>query len=544
MANTALFAGPASVATPNTVNQAGGVAYALGDEHALAQIALTGCFNGVAYATDAEQLTQFKKYADVVPAEFIAKLALHSRGHGKMKDMPCALLAVLATRDMSLFHKVFARVINNGRMIRTLFQMIRSGQFGKKSLSGSIQRAFQTWFNTATDTQLLAASIGNDPRIRDVLRMARPTPVSNSRRAMLGWLVDKPVEKWTPAMFADLPDEAKAVAAFRDATTEQEQVAIIRNLNCRWDLLSSSVLGDSVWAEMPRLMGAQALRMNLNTLQRHNVFTNPEVVALIASRLSDEADVVASGQMPYQYFAAYKHGDDLPASIRKALHTATEIACKSVPKLSAPLVIGLDVSGSMGSAVTGSRGSGTSKMRSVDVAALIAAALLRANPDSVVLPFDTSVHATNIDPSDSILSIADRLAAYGGGGTDCSLPLQYANQHLAYQITGPEMRLKRFAGVVMVSDNESWRAQHSHAAGRGTGMMQEWRKFQQTQQMAFGHTAKLVCIDLCPNSTSQAPDAKSVMNIGGFTDAVFSTMADFFDDSDAKWMTAIKAQVL
>jgi hypothetical protein len=48
-----------------------------------------------------------------------------------------------------------------------------------------------------------------------------------------------------------------------------------------------------------------------------------------------------------------------------------QIACGNVPELPGPVVIGLDLSGSMSMAVTGHRGRGaTSKMRCVDVAAL------------------------------------------------------------------------------------------------------------------------------------------------------------------------------
>ena len=99
-----------------------------------------------------------------------------------------------------------------------------------------------------------------------------------------------------------------------------------------------------------------------------------------------------------------------------------------MPELPGPVVIGLDTSGSMSMSVTGWRGRGaTSKMRCVDVAALFAAAILRRNPDSVVVPFDTQAYDVRIDPSDSILSLSERLAKYGGGGTDCSIPLRAAN---------------------------------------------------------------------------------------------------------------------
>src|SRR5437879_3532538 len=126
-----------------------------------------------------------------------------------MKDMPAALLLSLATRDTVLMHKVFDRVVDNGRVLRTVLQMIRSGQFGRKSLSASLQRAFQRWLNGASVEKLLSASIGNDPSLRDVLRLARPTPKDNERRALFGWLTEKLVEKWAPATEADLPEQVR-----------------------------------------------------------------------------------------------------------------------------------------------------------------------------------------------------------------------------------------------------------------------------------------------------------------------------------------------
>src|SRR6185369_16476484 len=103
--------------------------------------------------------------------------------------------------------------------------MIRSGQFERKSLSASLQRAFQRWLNRASVEKLLSASIGNDPSLRDVLRLARPTPVDNSRRALFGWLTDRPTDKWAPAGPADLPREVSDLVAYRQAAGEDEQVA-------------------------------------------------------------------------------------------------------------------------------------------------------------------------------------------------------------------------------------------------------------------------------------------------------------------------------
>ena len=81
---------------------------------------------------------------------FLAKLAVYGRERAFMKDMPAALLVVLSKRDPALFRRAFERVVDNGRVLRTMFQMIRSGQFGRKSLAYALQRAFQRWLNGAS----------------------------------------------------------------------------------------------------------------------------------------------------------------------------------------------------------------------------------------------------------------------------------------------------------------------------------------------------------------------------------------------------------
>jgi len=292
-----------------------------------------------------------------------------------------------------------------------------------------------------------------------------------------------------------------------------------------------------VWKAIARQMGPQALRMNLNTLLRHEVFfagngkVDHELVDYVADRIADAHEIHRSRQFPYQFLAAYLNADEsVPQKIKAALHQAAEIACGNVPELPGPVVIGLDTSGSMGSPVTGHRGQGaTSKMRCVDVAALFAAAILRRNPDSVVVPFDTAAYEAKVDPQDTILSLAERLAKYGGGGTDCSLPLAQANGKYAK---------RRFAGCVLVSDNESW-----VGAGRygSTGVMTEWQKFVANQRRLGVVSPKLVCIDIQPYGSTQAPERADILNIGGFSDAVFQVVASYLADDAARFVAEVES---
>lgn len=542
MANKSLFSSiKIRLVRAEVRNEAGGPAYRLPPKHALAQVAATGCFGGVYYAAAESQLAELRALIDQLNENlFLAKLAVYSRERAYMKDMPAALLLALAQRDSQLFHRAFDRVVDNGRVLRTLFQMLRSGQFGRKSLSSSLQRAFQRWLNSASVNALLSASIGNDPSLRDVLRLARPTPKDNARRALFGWLTDKPVEKWAPATEADLPEQVERLAAYRQAETPELQAGILARLSARWDLLADAARGPLVWKAIARQMGPQALRMNLNTLARHEVLGDREMADYVAGRIADADEIRRSRQFPYQYLAAYLNaGDNVPQKIKAALHQAAEIACGNVPELPGPVLIGLDTSGSMQSPVTGHRGRGaTSKLRCVDVAALFAAAILRRNPDSIVVPFDTRAYQAKLDPQDTILSLAERLAKYGGGGTDCSLPLNEANT---------KHRDRKFAGAVLVSDTESWVCGgRRFAAGLNgsTGVMTEWQQFVKNQLRLQGAAMigpKLICIDLQPYTTSQAPDRADILNIGGFSDAVFSVVASFLASDAGRFVAEVEA---
>ncbi|MGF1580850.1 MAG: TROVE domain-containing protein [Gemmataceae bacterium] len=532
MANKNLFQSTTSrLPRANTRNEAGGRAYNLEAKHALAQLAATGCFNGSYYANAETQLATLQELFEQVDDNlFLAKLAVYSRQKAYMKDMPAALLLLLSKRDNELFHVVFDRIVDNGRVLRTLLQMLRSGQFGRRSLSYSLQRAFQRWLNDATVGGLLSASIGNDPSLRDVLRLARPTPANDERRALFGWLTDRPVEKWSPATWNDLPSQVKALIAFRRATTEADQIAILENNRFRWDLLADSALGPNVWKAIARQMGHQALRMNLNTLKRHDVFQDRDMVKYVANRLSDEEEIGKARQFPYQYFSAYQNAaQDIPVSIRTALSMAAETACGNVPKLPGPVVIGVDTSGSMMCPITGYRRGASTAMRCVDAAALFAAAIVRRNPKSVVVPFDNKAYKANVTADQTILQVAKHLSSFGGGGTNCALPL--AEAYTTY-------KNHEFVGCVLVSDMESW---IGTGYGGSTGVMTEWNKFVKNQRrLDKNANPKLICINLQAYTTTQAPEREEILNVGGFSDAVFNVVASFLDDDKERFVREVE----
>lgn len=514
MANKSLFQSlvGALVRKTDAVNAAGGKAYALDPKQALAQYASTGCLNGTFYAEADEQLDTVLTLANAVDPSFVAKVAVHARATGHMKDLPALLLAVLAVRDVALFKRVFARVCDNGKMVRTFVQILRSGVVGRKSLGTALKKQVRAWMDRLSDSQLLGATVGNDPSFADLVKMVHPKPADASRRAFYAWLIGREHDA------ATLPAPVQHFEAWkRDRTLPIPDVP--------FQLLTSAPLDDATWVAIAKQSPWQATRMNLNTFARHGVFKVEGMAELIAARLRDPVAIAKARVFPYQLMVAYRQVDDgVPTQVREALQDAMEIAIANVPAFAGQVVVCPDVSGSMHSAVTGGRGSATSAVRCIDVAALVAAAVVRRNPRAEVLPFSDRVDQVRLNPRDSVMTNAEILAKLPSGGTDCSLPLADLN------------RRKAKAGlVILVSDNESWIDRNPHA--RGTALLREWQTFK-----ARNADAKLVCLDLQPNRSVQAPDRADILNIGGFADAVFATIAAFADGTLAAdhWVGVIE----
>ena len=505
MVNTQLFQTLKGVLLPkaDAVNHELAPAYAFSPRHQLAQLAATGCLNNTFYATADEQLDHVLALARELEPTFIAQTALHARQAGHMKDMPALLLALLASRDVKLLEAVFVRVADSGKMLRNFVQIVRSGVTGRKSLGSRPKKLVQHWLLDANESQLLHAAVGNTPSLADVVKMVHPKPTEAWRAAWFARLIGKPFDE------AALPPATRAFEQFKRALREHLPLPPLPDVP--FQMLSALELSAEHWAHIARNGSWQMVRQNLNTFARHGAFLVPGTVEAVADKLRNPALVARARVLPYQLLAAYKAADaEVPPEVREALQDAMEAALVNVPTLEGQVVVCPDVSGSMKSAVTGHRGSATSTVRCIDVAALVAAAFCAKNPRTKVLPFEQAVVKVDLNPRDSVMTNAARLAAIGGGGTSVSAPLALLNQ----QRTPVDL-------VVIVSDNESWVDARRHG---GTETMRQWSEIK-----ARCPQAKLVCIDIQPNRTTQAAERADVMNVGGFSDAVFGAVARFAD---------------
>jgi 60 kDa SS-A/Ro ribonucleoprotein len=339
--------------------------------------------------------------------------------------------------------------------------------------------------------------VGATPSLADVVKMVHPKPAEAWRAAWFAWLIGKPYNE------QDLPPITQAFERYK----LNPQMASVPEVP--FQMLTSLNLNASQWAQVALAGSWQMVRQNLNTFARHGVFAIDGMAQKVAAKLRDPQAVAKARVMPYQLMSAFNAtGEGVPEVVRNALQDAMELALANVPSFEGRVVVCPDVSGSMSSAATGQRGSATSTVRCIDVAALVAAAVLRKNQEARVLPFEQSVVNMKLNARDSVMTNAQALAAIGGGGTNCSAPLALLNKEIAMVDL-----------VILVSDNESWLDANRHGA---TQTLREWERLKQRNPQA-----RLVCIDIQPYATTQVMDRPDVMNVGGFSDAVFGVVAQF-----------------
>lgn len=526
-------------------NYSGALAYSMEAKHELTQLATTGCFNNTYYTTAEDQLDRVLTLARQVEPEFVAKVAVYARESGYMKDMPAALVAWLSTADPELTRKVFPRVINNGKMLRNFVQMIRSGAFGRHNVSSSMmKKMIHSWFDSRTDVDLFFQSVGSSPSMGDILKMARVRPRTVSRSALYAYFIGKTKGKFNGTEF-EVADELPATVAIYEAYRKVQEGPLP---SAPFEMLTGLTLSPQDWKEVATRATWNQTFKSLNTFARHGVFEDPALVQLVVEKLVDAEAIKKANAFPYQILMAYKAiTDDAmnygryrsfgratgaletasatpPAEVVAALETAMEIATRNVPSFEGKrVVVCPDVSGSMtDNYVTGSREGSSTKVRDIDVAALISASIIRRNPTARVIPFEGEVVPVQVAASSSIMQNAKVLSSIGGGSTNCAAPLTLLNQEQA-----------KVDVVIFISDYESWSSDHGYRCG--TVMYEQWKALQRRNP-----EAKLVCIDLTPHSTVQVQNDPCTLNVGGFSDTVFKVVEAFVSGgSKASWVEVV-----
>jgi len=265
--------------------------------------------------------------------------------------------------------------------------------FGAKNqVPLAIKRGIADAFNKFDAYQLGKYNRDGAVKLKDLLRITHPTPKS-----------------------VDLGDVFAKIMADALESPDTWEVELSRNGQLPESERRSPA---AIWAEFikERKLGMLAMLRNLRNMQESGVFNDyPETVALVADNIRKPSKLT----FPYQYYAAYRMADKVPAQIKNALKDAiNQSSMTNIPVIGENVWVIVDCSGSMESNIS-QRGITSMK----DVAALFAASVaLRqkvAGKNVVLTAFADNSRRIPVQEGDNVLDIVEDIERTRlGGGTN------------------------------------------------------------------------------------------------------------------------------
>lgn len=496
------------------VNKEGSSAFSRPIEEDVLAVLTTQTLGNIFYNTGKEIAKEtvdvLRKMSDKGPV-FLAQALVYARNKGLMKLAPTVGLAVLSENKTEAgkeaFRKAFRQVLRIPDDLREFVDLIRTGEFGQKSLTGLRKAMIQNWLRHMSEFHGVkyGSSSSEGVTVRDILRLAHPRPksdktgkgyerlINGAQAELFGWLV----KGWEMVGTEPSPTNPMvwALETLKRSEDEKEILSLVRTYKLPWEVVVPAVkkMTTEIWKALMEGMPYMALLRNLNTLERHDVLKEKAVVKDIAKRLSDPEAVTRSKQLPFRFFNAFKAYTG-PQEIRDAIAEALEASFANMPEIKGAVCVANDISGSMASQAS-EKGTATY----AEIAGIFGAALFKKCGDDVtLLPFDTEAHPSKgrVSRKDSLMSIAEKIGV-AEGGTDVGAPIR----HLLQQ----KKKVDVFIGI---TDSEDW---------SGRGFLTEWEEYKRK----ISPEAKAFLVTIAPYRDGLThTETKDVFYTYGWSDSV------------------------
>jgi 60 kDa SS-A/Ro ribonucleoprotein len=501
-------------------NNAGGYAFAVDDWTRLDRFLVLGAEGGSYYATE-QKLT-------IDNAGAVHRCIIQDGGRAVRRIVEISEAGRAPKNDPAVFALAMAASMGNAdtraaalaalprvcRIGTHLFQFAESIQ-GFRGWGRALKRAVGAWYAAKEPPdlayQLVKYQQRNGWSHRDLLRMAHPKVETGSLTdTALRWAVGK-IDETTPTTDGPLA----LIGAFEEvkrATTVPEIVRLIRGHGLVRECVPTRWLGGAgVWEALLDKMPMTAMVRNLATMTRLGVLV-PESSAtrLVAARLTDGERIRHARLHPVAVLMALRtyaagqgerghHAWTPVPQIVEALDDAFYAAFATVAPTGKRWLLGIDVSGSMSTPVAGTQ------MSCCEGATAIGLVTAHVEEHCTICAFADGLRPLPITARSRLDDALRHTRGVNFGGTDCSLPMQYAL----------ERRIPVNVFVVL-TDSETW-------AG-GIHPVQALREYRQR----MGIPAKLIVVGMVSTGFSIAdPDDRGMLDVVGFDAAVPQLMSDF-----------------
>jgi 60 kDa SS-A/Ro ribonucleoprotein len=501
-------------------NNAGGHWYALDDWARLDRFLVLGSEGGTYYvgerALTADNARAVLRCLAADGRRVVSRVVeISEAGRAPRNDPALFVLAMAAaapdetTRRAAL--AALPRIARTGTHLLTFADMVE----GFRGWGRGLRRAVAGWFigQDADRVALQAVTYMNRGgwSLRDLLRLAHPLTDDVRMRALLDWIAHPGSAEAIAAARAVFP-LVDGMYVARETDNPAEVAAVIRARRLPREAVPTERLGSpEVWEALLESMPATALIRNLAKLSQVGLLTTGSAAATeVVRRLTDTDGLAHARLHPVQILLALKiyaqgHGErgkltwaPVPAVV-DALDDAFYAAFANVVPSGKTVLVGVDVSGSMGTPCIGSPA-----LLAFEAAAAMAMTFVRSEQNVEVVGFDTELHPVALSARQRLDDVV-RTFKQWNGGTDLSLPIQHALKSR-----------REFDAIVTLTDNETW-------AGR-QHPIQSLKNYRQM----VNPFAKAVVLATAANAGSVVPDHDPlVLGCAGFDAAVPQVVTEF-----------------
>jgi len=510
--------------TTQVQNDAGGYTWEVDEWTDLDRFLILGTEGGTYYAGERaltrESLLNVSRCLDLDGIRAVNRIIEISDAGRAPKNTPAIAALAMATAHNDLDTRKYA--------LENLSKVCRIGthlfQFAKtvSKLRGwgrALSRGVANWYQEKSADKLAYQAVKYQQREgwshRDLLRLTHPTPLDADHNLLYAWIVDS--KDLIKEDFEGWPESLKLVEGFelaKTAATKKEIISLINEYGLEREMIPTEFLKEpEVWEALLPNLKLTAIMRNLANITRIGFLTpSSDVERTIRAKLTDPDLLKTSRVHPMNILIAlltYQAGQGLRgknawtpvARITEALNDAFYASFPNVEPTNKNILIGIDVSGSMGWPDL------------LDVPGLTpcmcaaAMSLVTANtePNYEIMGFAHTFRSLGIHKGMSLNEALKRAHDNNFGRTNCSLPMQWAMKNNS-----------KFDAFMVLTDNETWYGDIHPAQA-----LQQYRN-----QTSI--PAKLIVEAFAVNNFSIAdPNDRGMMDVVGFDTAVPAIIHDF-----------------
>lgn len=512
-------------------NSAGGYAWAVDDWARLDRFLILGTEGGSYYASE-KKLT--KESAEAVQrcieadgARTVNRIIEISASGRAPKNDPAlfALAMCTAAKNEKTRQAAWAALPLVARIGTHLFHFAEYrqafGGWGRATRNG-----IRNWYRAKSAEDLAYQAIKYQSRDgwsnRDLLRLSHPKPPTPEHSAVYRWIAkgnlnDEHVAGHRRDVVTEL-NLPPIIRAFEQIKQMEDNprgaVNLIMEANLPREAVPTPLLKDpSVWEALLERMPMTAMVRNLGTMSKIGLLTPmSEAEKKVIDVLGNVEQIKKSRIHPIQVLSAMLtygagHGVRSDASwkvcqrVVDALDRAFYASFENVQPTGKRILIGLDVSGSMGSGVVAGVPGLTPRIASAALCMVTA----RVESQYHVMAFAERFLELPISPRQRLDDICKITSRMNFGGTDCALPMKWA------------LQTKTPVDAFLVyTDSETWAGD-----GHPAQALQEYRR-------KTGIQAKLVVVGMVANDFTIAdPKDGGMLDVVGFDTATPALIEDF-----------------